>query len=51
MLEALLRDLGASGIRSVAFSGGKPLLRRDLAELMQCGRSANIEHFGLVTNG
>ena len=51
LLERLLVDLGASGIRAVAFSGGEPLLRPDLAELMRHGRAANIEHFGLVTNG
>jgi AdoMet-dependent heme synthase len=51
MLEALLVELGAAGVKSVAFSGGEPLLRKDLADLIRHGRSANIEHFGLVTNG
>jgi radical SAM protein with 4Fe4S-binding SPASM domain len=50
-IETLLTDLGASGIRAVAFSGGEPLLRPDLAGLIRHGRAANIEHFGLVTNG
>ena len=35
----------------MAFSGGEPLLRRDLEELMRAGRGAGVRRYGLVTNG
>lgn len=47
----LLSDAARAGIRSVAFSGGEPLLRKDLAELIRHGRTIGLEHFGIVTNG
>jgi radical SAM protein with 4Fe4S-binding SPASM domain len=43
--------LGRAGVRKVAFSGGEPLLRTDLEEVMGRGRQAGITGFGLVTNG
>lgn len=51
MVTRLLSDLGETGIRSVGFSGGEPLLREDLAALIRHGRKAGLEHFGIVTNG
>jgi radical SAM protein with 4Fe4S-binding SPASM domain len=51
MLKRLLSDLADAGIRSVAFSGGEPLIRRDLGELIRHGNDAGIKDIGLVTNG
>ncbi len=48
---SLLTSVAAAGIRSVAFSGGEPLLRKDLPELVAHGRRMGIDHFGVVTNG
>lgn len=47
----LLSDLAKSSIRSVAFSGGEPLLRKDLAAVISYGKSCGLSDFGLVTNG
>jgi radical SAM protein with 4Fe4S-binding SPASM domain len=51
MVMRLLSEVSEAGIRQVGFSGGEPLLRDDLAALIDHGRSAGLEHFGLVTNG
>jgi radical SAM protein with 4Fe4S-binding SPASM domain len=51
MLKRLLCELADAGIRSVAFSGGEPLIREDLSELIRHGKDAGIADFGLVTNG
>jgi radical SAM protein with 4Fe4S-binding SPASM domain len=50
-LRALLGDLARAGIRAIAFSGGEPLLRKDLGDLVRRGRDLGIEHFTVVTNG
>lgn len=50
-LRALLGDLARAGIRAVAISGGEPLLRRDLADLVRHGRDLGIGHFTVVSNG
>jgi AdoMet-dependent heme synthase len=50
-LVGLLAALAEAGARQVAFSGGEPLLRRDLAEVMLRGREVGIESYSLVTNG
>ena len=47
----LLRRLVPLGVRSVAFSGGEPLLRDDLEAIMLAGRQAGVRSYGLVTNG
>lgn len=47
----LLQRLVAAGVRSVAFSGGEPLLRDDLETIMLAGRAAGIRSYGIVTNG
>jgi radical SAM protein with 4Fe4S-binding SPASM domain len=51
MLKRLLSELADVGVRSVAFSGGEPLIRKDLSELFLHGKEAGITDFGLVTNG
>jgi radical SAM protein with 4Fe4S-binding SPASM domain len=50
-LAELLRRLAAAGAKTVAFSGGEPLLRKDLEAVMRVGGAAGIESFTLVTNG
>lgn len=50
-LAGLLAAIAGAGGRQVAFSGGEPLLRRDLAEVMRRGLDAGIESYSLVTNG
>jgi radical SAM protein with 4Fe4S-binding SPASM domain len=51
MLKGLLSELADAGVHSVAFSGGEPLMRKDLSELICHGSAAGIADFGLVTNG
>jgi pyrroloquinoline quinone biosynthesis protein E len=46
-----MKELPRLGVRQVAFSGGEPLLRPDLEEVMQAGLCAGIENFSIVTNG
>jgi AdoMet-dependent heme synthase len=50
-VKKLVGELAAVGIRSVAFSGGEPLLRQDLEDLIRFGRAQGVPTFGLVTNG
>lgn len=47
----LLGELAGAGAKHVAFSGGEPLLRRDLPAIMRKGRAAGIKAYSLVTNG
>jgi radical SAM protein with 4Fe4S-binding SPASM domain len=50
-LCGLLTALAQAGVRTVAFSGGEPLLRADLEKIMHHGREAGISAYTLVTNG
>jgi radical SAM protein with 4Fe4S-binding SPASM domain len=50
-LCGLLTELARAGIRTVAFSGGEPLLRQDLEQVMLHGRAQGIRTYALVTNG
>jgi MoaA/NifB/PqqE/SkfB family radical SAM enzyme len=45
-----LRQIYNSGICSVAFEGGEPLLREDLTEILAYSRSLPL-HTSLITNG
>jgi radical SAM protein with 4Fe4S-binding SPASM domain len=47
----LLEDIAKAGGTKVAFSGGEPLLRKDLEEIMKHGRRFGIEGYGIVSNG
>jgi len=47
-LFAQLVDVGA---RHVAFSGGEPLVRRDLEAVMTDGRKLGIQTYSMVSNG
>jgi radical SAM family uncharacterized protein len=48
--KAILRQIYASGACAIAFEGGEPLLRKDLAEILAFSRSLPL-HTSLVTNG
>jgi AdoMet-dependent heme synthase len=50
-LRKLTTDLVRVGVRKIAFSGGEPLLRKDLEALMHHGLAEGIQSFGIVTNG
>lgn len=51
-IKKIIRALGKTGIRKVRFTGGEPLLRRDLEELVAAARNtAGIESVKLTTNG
>ncbi len=49
--RSLLRRLVAAGAKRIAFSGGEPLLRKDLEEHMRYGLKIGVEGYSLVTNG
>ncbi len=51
MLERVIGELRELGIDSIAFSGGEPLIRDDLADLIRHAGAVGIEHVGIVTNG
>ena len=48
--KAILRNIYNSGACAVAFEGGEPLLRQDLAEILAFSRSLPL-HTSLITNG
>src|SRR4030065_630266 len=48
--KAILRRIYDSGACAIAFEGGQPLLRKDLAEILAFSRSLPV-HTSLVTNG
>jgi radical SAM protein with 4Fe4S-binding SPASM domain len=47
---ALIDDLANMGVKRLVISGGEPLVRPDLMDIMQYGTQKRIS-FGLVTNG
>jgi MoaA/NifB/PqqE/SkfB family radical SAM enzyme len=48
--KEILRQIYDSGVCSVAFEGGEPLLRKDLVEILAFSRSLPL-HTSLITNG
>ncbi len=46
----VIRDAAALGVLQIGFSGGEPLVRRDLAELVHAAREANL-YTNLITSG
>ena len=48
--KAILKQIYDSGVCAIAFEGGEPLLRKDLAEILSFSRSLPL-HTSLVTNG
>lgn len=49
-VKGLIDDLNNMGVKRLLISGGEPLLRQDLIEIMELARRRNLE-LGLVTNG
>ena len=45
-----IRDAAALGVLQIGFSGGEPLARRDLAELIRAARESNL-YTNLITSG
>ncbi len=50
-ITRLVRLLVRHGIRTVKITGGEPLIRRDLEEIVRGIREAGVEEISLVTNG
>jgi cyclic pyranopterin phosphate synthase len=51
-IASLIGLLGDMGIRKIRFTGGEPLLRRDIAELVRLAKTTpGIEDVKLTTNG
>jgi pyrroloquinoline quinone biosynthesis protein E len=48
--KRVIRDAAALGALQIGFSGGEPLVRRDLAELVRAAREANL-YTNLITSG
>ena len=48
--KRVIREAGALGVLQIGFSGGEPLARRDLAELIRAAREANL-YTNLITSG
>jgi pyrroloquinoline quinone biosynthesis protein E len=48
--KRVIREAAALGVLQVGFSGGEPLARRDLAELVRGAREANL-YTNLITSG
>lgn len=50
-LVGVMQQMVELGAREVAFSGGEPLLRKDLEAILADGLELGLERFSLVTNG
>src|SRR5881296_3401274 len=48
--KRVIREAAALGVLQIGFSGGEPLVRRDLAELVHAAREANL-YSNLITSG
>ena len=48
--KQVIREAAALGVLQIGFSGGEPLARRDLVELMRAARNANL-YTNLITSG
>ncbi len=47
----LVNEIGAAGIGTLRLTGGEPLLRRDLFEILQKADTTSFKHIILQTNG
>lgn len=47
----LLNEIGAAGIRSLRFTGGEPLLRRDFFEILHKANTSSFKNIIVQTNG
>src|SRR5215813_14105279 len=46
----VIREAAALGVLQIGFSGGEPLVRRDLSDLVRAAREANL-YTNLITSG
>src|SRR5919204_1549326 len=46
----VIREAAALGVLQIGFSGGEPLVRRDLADLVRAAREAHL-YTNLITSG
>ena len=47
----LLNECGALGVRSLRFTGGEPLLRKDFFEILDKANTSGFKHIIIQTNG
>jgi MoaA/NifB/PqqE/SkfB family radical SAM enzyme len=47
----LLNEIGAAGIGTLRFTGGEPLLRQDMFEILRKASTSKFKHIILQTNG
>ncbi|HWD39898.1 MAG TPA: GTP 3',8-cyclase MoaA [Fimbriimonas sp.] len=47
----VIRAAARLGMRKVRFTGGEPLLRKDLGDLISCAAESGFEDIGITTNG
>lgn len=47
----LVNEIGAAGIRSMRFTGGEPLLRKDLFQILRKADSSGLKRIIVQTNG
>lgn len=47
----LLNEIGTLGIRSLRFTGGEPLLRKDFFDILKKANTSSFRHIILQTNG
>jgi radical SAM protein with 4Fe4S-binding SPASM domain len=50
-IKTILAKLSLSGIRHLLFTGGEPLLRKDLFEIIDCAIHYDFEDIAINTNG
>src|SRR6266446_7938238 len=48
--KRVIREAAALGVLQIGFSGGEPLVRRDLPDLVRAAREANL-YTNLITSG
>src|SRR6266542_2624694 len=48
--KRVIREAAALGVLQIGFSGGEPLVRRDLADLIRAARETNL-YTNLITSG
>jgi MoaA/NifB/PqqE/SkfB family radical SAM enzyme len=47
----LINEIGDAGIRSLRFTGGEPLIRKDLFEILKRSNTSNFKRIIIQTNG
>ena len=50
-VKDIIMQIRGMGINHIIFSGGEPLLRKDLAEIIKFAHENNIQMVDLITNG